>query len=44
MAKTIEHGFNFLWSVSCTAENAVGVIAVNLLIGKVVEVKRYTGW
>ena len=39
----IEHGFNCPWSVSCTAENAVGVTAANLLIGKVVEGERYTG-
>ena len=35
----IGNGFKFIW----TAENDVGVIVVNRLIGKVVRVKRFNG-
>ena len=30
------NGFKFLWSEVCKAENSVGVIIANWLIGKVV--------
>ena len=33
--------FKFLWSGCCKAENSVGVIVANWLIGKVVGVKRF---
>ena len=37
----IENCFKFLWSGSCKAENSVGVIFANWLIGKVVATERY---
>ena len=37
----IENGFKFLWSGGCKAENNVGVIVANWLIGKVVGIERY---
>ena len=40
-AKMIGYGFKFLWSESCQAENGVGVIVANWLIGKVVGVERF---
>ena len=40
-AKMIGNGFKFLWSGACKAENSVGVIVANLLIGKVVGVERF---
>ena len=36
-----ENGLKFLWSGGCTAENDVGVIVANWLIGKVVGIERY---
>ena len=39
-AKMIGNGFKFLWNGGCQAENGVGVIATNRLIGKVVGVER----
>ena len=33
--------FKFLWSGGCKAENGVGVIVANWLIGKVVGVERF---
>ena len=36
----IGNGFKFLWSGGYKAENGVGVIIVNWLIGKVVRVER----
>ena len=41
-AKMIENGFKFLWSGGCKAENGVGVIVANWLIGKVVGVERFS--
>ena len=40
-AKMIENCFKFLWSGGCKAENSVGVIFANWLIGKVVAAERY---
>ena len=40
-AKMIGNGFKFIWSGGCKAENDVGVIVTNWLIGKVVGVERY---
>ena len=40
-ARMIGNGFKFLWSGSSKAVNGVGVIVVNWLIGKIVEVERY---
>ena len=40
-AKMIGNGFKFLWSGSCKAENGVGVIVANWLLGKVVGVERF---
>ena len=40
-AKMIGNGFKFLWSGSCKAENSVGVIVANWLIGKAVGVKSF---
>ena len=37
----IGNGFKFLWSGCCKAENSVGVIVTNWLIGKVVGVESY---
>ena len=39
-AKMIGNGFKFLWSPGCKAENGVGVIVINWLIGKVVGAER----
>ena len=39
--KMIRNGFEFLWSGDCKAENGVGVIVANWLIGKVVGVERF---
>ena len=39
--KIIGNGFKFLWSGDCKAENGVGVIAANWLIGKVVGVEVF---
>ena len=41
-ARMIGNGFKFLWSGSSKAVNGVGVIVVNWLIGKIVEVERYS--
>ena len=38
--KMIGNVFKFLWSVGCKAENGVGKIVANWLIGKVVGVER----
>ena len=38
--KIIGHDFKFLWSECYQAENSVGVIVTNWLIGKVVGVER----
>ena len=35
------NGFEFLMRGSCTAENGVGVIVANLLIGKVMTFERF---
>ena len=40
-AKMIGNGFKFLWSGSCKAENGVGVIVANWLIGKIVGIERF---
>ena len=40
-AKMIGNGFKFLWIGGCKAENGVGVIVANWLLGKVVGVERY---
>ena len=40
-AKIIGNGFKFHWSVGCKAENCVGVIVANWLIGKLVGVERF---
>ena len=37
----IGYGFNFFWSWGSKAENSVGVIVANWLIGKVAEVERF---
>ena len=37
-AKIIGNGFKFLWSGGCKAENGVGVIVTNWLIGNFVGV------
>ena len=37
----IENGFKFLWSGGCKAENGVGVIVANCLIGRVVGVQKF---
>ena len=37
----IGNGFKFLWNGGCKAENDVGVIVANWLIGKVVGVERF---
>ena len=37
----IGNGFKFIWSVRCKAENGVGVVVTNWLIGKVVGVERF---
>ena len=37
----IGNGLKFLWSRGCKAENGVGVIVANWLIGKVVGVERF---
>ena len=41
-ARMIGNGFKFLWSGSSKAVNGVGVIVANWLIGKIVEVERYS--
>ena len=41
-ARMIGNGFKFLWSGSSKAVNGVGVIVVNWLVGKIVEVERYS--
>ena len=40
-AKMIGNGFKFVWSEGCKAENGVGVIVANWLIGKVVGAERF---
>ena len=40
-AKMIGNGFKILWSGGCKAENSVGVIVANWLIGKVMGVERF---
>ena len=40
-AKMIGNGFKVLWSGVCNAENGVGVIIANWLIGKDVGVERF---
>ena len=40
-AKMIGNAFKFLWSGGCKAENGVGVIVANWLIGKIVGVERF---
>ena len=40
--RMIGNGFKFLWSGSSKAVNGVGVIVANWLIGKIVEVERYS--
>ena len=37
----IGNGYKFLWSGCCKAENGVGVIVANWLIGKFVGVERF---
>ena len=37
----IGNGFKFLWFGGCKAENGVGVIVANWLIGKFVGVERF---
>ena len=37
----IGNGFKFLWSGVCKAENGVGVIVANWLIGKFVKAERF---
>ena len=39
--KMIGNGFKFLSSGGCKAENGVGVIVANCLIGKVVQAERF---
>ena len=41
-ATMIGNGFKFLWSGSSKAVNGVGVIVANWLVGKIVEVERYS--
>ena len=41
-ARIIGNGFKFLWSGSSKAVNGVRVIVANWLIGKIVEVERYS--
>ena len=41
-ARMIGNGFKFLWSRSSKAVNGVGVIVANWLVGKTVEVERYS--
>ena len=41
-ARMIGNNFKFLWSGSSKAVNGVGVIVGNWLIGKIVEVERYS--
>ena len=41
-ARMIGNGFKFLWRGSSKAVNGVGVIVANWLIGKIVEVERYS--
>ena len=41
-ARIIGNGFKFLWSGSSKAVNGVGVTVANWLIGKIVEVERYS--
>ena len=41
VAKMNGNGLKFLWSEGCKAENSVGVIVANWLIGKVVAVERF---
>ena len=41
-ARMIGNGFKFLWSGSSKAVNGVGVIVANWLVGKIVEVERYS--
>ena len=38
----VGNGFKFLWSGSSKAVNGVGVIVANWLVGKIVEVERYS--
>ena len=40
-AKMIGNSFKSLWSGGCSAENGVGVIVGNWLIGKIVGVERF---
>ena len=40
-AKMTGNGFKFLWGGGCKAENSVGVIVANWLLGKVVRVDRF---
>ena len=40
-AKMIGNGFKFLWSGGCKAENGVGIIIANWLIGTVLGVERF---
>ena len=39
--KMIGNGFKVLWSGGCKAENGVGKIVVNWLVGKIVRVERF---
>ena len=39
--KMLANGFKFLWSGGCKAENGVGKIVANWLLGKVVGVERF---
>ena len=41
-AAMIGNGFKFLWGGSSKAVNGVGVVVANWLIGKIVEVERYS--
>ena len=41
-ARMIGNGFKFLWGGSSKAVNGVGVVVANWLIGKIVEVERYS--
>ena len=36
-----QNGFKFLWHRGCKAENVVGVIVANWLVGKVVGVEKF---
>ena len=40
-AKMTGNDFKFLWSGSCKAENSVGVIVSNRLIGKILGVESF---